>query len=76
MMSKDDALVRLRADQWALVNRFQERIMPLLYGVGHELEIGEVDLKPGPERVLVYCKFNDRRTVFDFEVILDRAFDW
>ncbi len=68
-MPKEDALMKFRAAQWALVSRFQERVMPLIYGLGTKLDIMEIDIKPRSEHVIVYSEFHDRSTIFDFEVI-------
>jgi len=66
-MTREELFAIRKQVKWERLARLQEKLMPLVYGIGAEFEVNEVDIRPDDGLVFVLGSFRDREALIRLE---------
>lgn len=65
-MTKDEFRSQIAEMEWRDVSYLQEKVIPLVYGMGGRFEVSEIDLHPDRGTVIVYGGYEDKAGLIRF----------
>jgi len=65
-MTREDFMVQIRRSEWKAVSRLQDRVIPILFGMGGVADVYQVDLRPATHDIVVWIFFQGVRGIVTF----------